>query len=170
MPAGATYEPIATATGNGTTATVTFSSISSGYTDLVIISSVLSTTAQFLRMRFNGDSGTNYSQTAIYGDGTSASSTRTTSSSNILVANLAVSGFSSTNPCFSRAHIFSYAGSTNKSILSENAYDQNGTGEVNRSVGLWRSTSAITSIELYATAGAFSTSSTFTLYGIKNSA
>ena len=55
MPAGATYEPIATASGNGPTATVTFSSISSSYTDLVIVSNVLSTTAQYLRMRLNSD-------------------------------------------------------------------------------------------------------------------
>ena len=167
MPAGATYEPIATASGNGTTATVTFSSISSSYTDLVIVSNVLSTTAQYLRMRLNSDTGSNYSNRWITGSGAAVVSGNLTSQTNLLIANIGGGGFSSTIPCFSRTHIFSYAGSTNKTILSENAFDLNGSGEINRSVGLWRSTSAITSIELYATAGAFSTSSTFTLYGIK---
>jgi hypothetical protein len=45
--------------------------------------------------------------------------------------------------------------------------DNNGSGGVTRSVGLWRSTSAITSISLFIDGTTtFSTGTTATLYGI----
>jgi len=165
MPAGVTYEPIATANGNGSTASITFSSLGS-YTDLIIVSSVLGSATTYLKMRFNGDTATNYSQTYIRGDGATASSARFTSSAEIYPGETQI-GFSTTIPMFSKIHLFNYAGSTNKTMLYEASYDKNGSGEVVRGVSLWRSTSAITSIELYATSGTFSTASTFTLYGIK---
>jgi len=59
----------------------------------------------------------------------------------------------------------SYAGSTNKTVLSEAANDKNGSGIVNRLVGLWRNTSAITSITGTTFAGTLT--GTATLYGIK---
>jgi len=63
MAAGATYEPIATTTVSGSsTSTVTFSSISGTYTDLVIIGNLGSqTTNAFPYLQFNGDTGSNYS-------------------------------------------------------------------------------------------------------------
>ena len=65
--------------------------------------------------------------------------------------------------------IFSYAGSTFKTMFVEETADINGSGGLNRRVGLYRSTSAITSINFFAQGVAnFAIGSTFTLYGIKN--
>ena len=62
--------------------------------------------------------------------------------------------------------IQNYANATTyKSVLIRSGA---ATGETNAIVGLWRSTNAITSINLYATAGQWAAGSTFTLYGIKS--
>ena len=62
-----TYTPIATTTlGSGQTS-VTFSSISGTYTDLILIASASNTGgATNIRLQFNGDTATNYSSTRIY--------------------------------------------------------------------------------------------------------
>jgi hypothetical protein len=67
-----------------------------------------------------------------------------------------------------RTNIFSYAGSTNKTCLIESSEDKNGSGSTVRTVGLWRDTSAITSIEVLMSSSTFATGTIATLYGIKN--
>jgi hypothetical protein len=63
--------------------------------------------------------------------------------------------------------IFSYAGSTNKTALVTSQSDQNGSGAVERSCGLWRNTAAITRIDIFPnSANNFATGTTATLYGI----
>jgi hypothetical protein len=65
--------------------------------------------------------------------------------------------------------ILSYRGSTFKTSLNTATNDKNGSGIVLRNVGLWRSTSAITSITLldtYGGGGQFDVGTTATLYGI----
>jgi len=52
-----TYEPIATTTLGSNQTTITFSSIPSTYTDLVIVSNMGTTTASYPFIRFNGDTG-----------------------------------------------------------------------------------------------------------------
>jgi hypothetical protein len=64
-------------------------------------------------------------------------------------------------------NVFSYAGSTCKITLNTAAEDLNGSGNVRGLVGLWRSTSAITSLRIYGFSGSNITG-TATLYGIKN--
>jgi hypothetical protein len=65
--------------------------------------------------------------------------------------------------------VFSYAGSTFKTCLVSVNNDQNTVGgEVNAQVGLYRSTSAITSITFTPQTNSFDTGSTLTIYGIKN--
>lgn len=153
-----TYEPVATLTFDGTTSTGTFTSIPATYTDLRIIFTGTSS-SQSLSLRFNADTGTNYSRTAVQGTGSVASSFTTTSASSINIATL------STTPLFVAPNVFSYAGSTHKTILSEESRDQNGAGNVVRTVGLWRSTDAITSITLFG-ASNNNITGTATLYGI----
>ena len=76
MAAGNTYTPIATNTLSSATASVTFSSISGVYTDLVlVITPTIPTGAYDILMRVgNGtvDSGTNYSVTRVSGTGSAA--------------------------------------------------------------------------------------------------
>ena len=166
MPAGATYEPIATAAINGVS-TYTFSSISGSYTDLKLITTaIVGSAGDYLRIRFNGDTATNYSSTGLRGNGSAATSSRFTSQTGIYLGT--AKGGSTTRPLLSIANIFSYAGSTNKSCLLEYSNDQNGDGSVERHVGLWSSTAAITSITVYSDgAFNFAAGSTATLYGIK---
>lgn len=168
MPAGATYEPIATTTVSGSDVnSVTFSSLGS-YTDIIAVANIIGAT-DFASMyfRFNGDTGTNYSSTRIEGNGSSASSARTTSA-NMMQIGWPYQGTGTGKMSFVKAHIFSYGGSTNKTVLSESANDQNGAGDVARYVGLWRSTAAITSITFITGAvTGIKVGSVLTLYGIK---
>ena len=60
-----------------------------------------------------------------------------------------------------------YAGSTYKTMLTMDSNDLNGSGSVETTVGLWRSTAAINTITLSANADTFAAGTTATLYGIK---
>lgn len=168
MPAGVTYEPIATSTPSGVS-TVNFSSFS-GYTDLVISMPFIWTSGSSnIGIRFNSDTGSNYSDTRILGNGSSAITSR--DSNNTYISALGGSWTVTTNPGFVKFSIFSYAGSTNKTVFVETSLDQNGSGATLRGVGLWRNTSAITSIDVFTVAGSnFTTGTRLTIYGIKNSA
>ena len=155
-----TYEPIATYTIPSTTSSYTFSSIPSTYTDLIIVTSIQRTATGNTRIRFNGDTGTNYSTTYIEGNGTAASSVRVT---NQTYMTLDYSN-STSNWVPSIANVMNYANTTtNKTMI-------NRTGDAGVVVlgyaQLWRSTAAINSITLVSDTN-FATGSTFTLYGIK---
>ena len=159
-----TYEPIATTTLSTTAANITFSSISSAYTDLRVVLTGTATAAMTPRIRFNSDTATNYSYTTIYGDGTSALSARGTSTA--FISGTYNISWSSTLPAMLTIDVFSYAGSTNKTCLNTVSADQNGSGSVERIVGLWRSTAAITTLQVYASTSTFAAGTTATLYGI----
>jgi hypothetical protein len=156
---------IASQTLGSAASSITFSSIPATYTDLRVVwtgTSTVNTVSLF--MRFNADTGTNYSNTLLYGDGSTAGSFRNTS---ITYGSLLPAGsISTTVPTFATADIFSYAGNTFKTWLDTGQDDRNGSGNVSRSVGLWRSTSAITEVLLRPSSGNFAIGTTATLYGI----
>jgi hypothetical protein len=159
-----TYEPIATATGTGSSGTITFNSIPSTYTDLVLVANgrINSGTAN-LQMQFNGVTSTLYSTTIIYGTGSSALSDRNSNSSVIYVC--WASYWNPTDIATTIVNIQNYSNTTsNKTLLSRTNAVTYGTEAM---VGLWRSTAAINSITLKTSANNFTTASTFTLYGIK---
>lgn len=160
----ATYEPIATTTLGSAATQLEFTSIPGTYTDLVLI--VVSKSAASFMMRVNGSSSSIYSVTTLGGNGTSAVSQQQSNQTEIEVATY--SGFTdATNPKFAKIDLFSYAGSTNKTFLIECNLDRNGSGGLDRKVGLFRSTSAITSIRIYsATTNGLYADTTATLYGI----
>jgi hypothetical protein len=66
-----TYTPIATTTLGTAAASVTFSSISGSYTDLVLIIAGVQSVADVPYIQFNSDTATNYSRTQLSGDGSS---------------------------------------------------------------------------------------------------
>jgi hypothetical protein len=164
----ATYEPIATATASGSVSEVTFSSIPGTYTDLVLISTLGSTSNLNLRLQLNGVTGAYYSATQLTGNGTTASSDRTTGGTYWYL------GYNAANQRYnSILQIMNYANTTTYKTGIWRRND-GGTGEiVSAAVGLWRgstgsATEAITSIKLYdATSVNFTSGSTFTLYGVK---
>ena len=166
MTAGNTYVAIAEQTLGSSAASVTFSSISGAYTDLVVVcNSTISNNGGGAYMAFNGDTaGTNYSQTFLYGTGSAAGSTRTTNS--VGTANWVggqIGGMSNITPSTYVINVMNYSNSTTyKTILSRSSglYTE-------ASVNLWRNTAAITSIIIGAQgAYTFAIGSTFTLYGI----
>lgn len=161
-----TYTPIATTTVSGTsTTTVTFSSIPSTYTDLVLISNSGSSTASDLNFELNSDQGDKYSWTALGGNGTSAGSTRYSSQTYSGRLNWYAYQSTSNYSLVNIAHFMNYSNSTTyKTILSRSNNSALGTDAV---VNLYRSTSAITQIKLLlASNWYFLSGSTFTLYGI----
>ena len=160
-----TYEKIATNTVSGSSTTsIEFSSISSAYTDLTIVLVGTLPTSNGVRVHFNSDTGNNYSYTSLSGNGTAASSSSATSSPFIDLQQ----GFSwsDTYTNFNTIDIFSYAGSTYKTVLTTASLDKNGSGATTRQVGLWRSTSAISTITFTTTATNFTAGTSATLYGI----
>jgi hypothetical protein len=163
----ATYEPIATTTLGSNQTSVTISSIPATYTDLVLIINAKNDTLTNTEIRFNGDSTSNYSNTALSGNGSSASSSRESNNTSISIDNVAymtTGDFSYSNII----QIFNYANTTTfKTLLARANSAANGVDAI---VGLWRKTpEAITSLTILTTTGTrnFITGSTFTLYGIK---
>jgi len=165
----ATYEPIATQTLASATATVTFSSISGSYTDLVLVAIGKTTDGSAYKNLFvkpNNDTNANYSRTYVGGDGSTTYSNRTTNISDGLQCGyLQGSGSIQT----SITSFFNYSNTTTyKTVLTRYGGNTDGADkQTNAQVGLWRSTSAITSLVLSASAGNIDAGSTFTLYGIK---
>lgn len=144
-------------------ASVTFSSIPGTYKDLVIETVSIATSPNSgIWMQFNNDTGSNYSDTYLYGDGSAAASSRRTSQTSIKdVGLLFTSGLN-----VSSVNILSYANTNiNKTVLIRYGAASVETGTA---VGLWRSNSAITSIKLLSGfAGVdFASGATFRLWGI----
>jgi len=163
MPAGSTYTPIATTTLGSATNGVTFSSISGTYTDLILIFNGAGSGDINVDLRFNSDTGSNYSNTAMGGQGSGAASTR---NSNQTAMRMNFQGYlRDAFTSLAIINIMNYSNATTfKTVL--NRYNNGNTG-VDANVGLWRNTSAITAVEIKVTAGStFSVGSTFTLYGI----
>lgn len=157
-----TYEKIAAYTVSGSsTASYTFSSIPATYTDLVLITNSSQTSGQ-IYFRLNGDTGSNYSYTALEGNGTSASSYHLTNKTLVYIS---YSGETLNSIQMNGILNFqNYANTTtNKSFLWQS---NDASLQTAAFVGLWRSTSAINSITLSSSVGNFIAGSTFTIYGI----
>ena len=156
-----TYEPIATTTASGSVSSITFSSISGTYTDLVlIIAGSGASSGGNILLQFNGDTGTNYSTTILYGDATTAGSLNASNASSVNIGDL-----DSTVQSNTLISIMNYANTTTyKTALGRS--NRAGTAVVSK-VGLWRSTSAITSVKVFFSSGDnFTSGTTLTLYGI----
>ena len=155
------YEVIATTTLTTTQNQVDFNSISGSYTDLVLIMGGGVTGGADIWLRMNSDTGSNYSRTRLYSDGTTSASSRNSAASAIFVSVGVVTANSAMI-----VNIMNYSNSTTyKTTITRHNIP---SGYVSTSVGLWRSTSAITSLTLKAEAAdTFTSGSTFTLYGIK---
>ena len=163
-----TYEPIATQTASGSTSQYTFSSISSAYTDLFVVinfpTAVASAGALFAQVG-NGsvDTGSNYSLTYLYGDGTSAASGRITNSASGMRLTAATDPTTYAN-YMTTINLMNYANTTTyKTAISR---PSQAAAAAEAIVNLWRSTAAINTIKFYQ-ASNFAAGSTFTLYGIK---
>ena len=171
-----TYELISSNTLATSTGTVTFSSIPGTFTDLLLKVSVRSTLGAgevvSFRIIVNGDEGavnTYYSRTTLSGNGSTASSSRSSSIAPWIfaegtTANAATSNTFSNNEYY----IPNYASSNAKVLGSFQASENNSTTTyINAIAGLYRGTTAIT--QLACTGTTFAAGSSFYLYGISKS-
>ncbi len=174
-PAGA-FESIASATGTGSSATITFSSIPSTYQSLqlriVTKGSATGGGDSYVWLRVNGATGTVYSAHHLYGNGASVlAGAYSTANEMEGILQTINSGATQTNVCSVGIIDFhDYASTTrNKTIRAITGYDNNGAGEVRLASGLYQSTTAISSISLIyqGGSGAWTTQTQVALYGIK---
>jgi len=146
-------------------ANVSFTSIPATYTDLILVavakSSVTGSSVNNYRIRFNNDTTSVYSDTAIRGDGSTATSVRDSNQNEMYMAFLSQT---SAQPETSIFHIMNYSNSTtNKTVLARGGSSSGGF--VGAAVGLWRKTDAINRLDIYGPSGETVTG-TFSLYGI----
>ena len=160
------YEVISTQTLGSAVQTVTLSSIPATYTDLVVVINAQASTQSDLYLTFNGDTSALYSNTTLYGDGTSAGSTRNSRGNAYMVLTYYGAVTTTAGASVHTLNIMNYSNTTtHKTVLARCSA---GAAGVDASVGLWGSTAAITSMTFdLPTTRTFSTGSTFTLYGIK---
>jgi hypothetical protein len=177
MPAGSTYEPIQTTTLGSATASYTFNSIPSTYTDLVIIFSGQQNSTysgRNLNIRFNGDSGTNYSSVQILATGDGNAYTGADANQTGCYGPLINSTGTTSGPSAVVMNIQNYTNTTTYKTMvnyggSASVYSS-GTNVgvwVGNNVSTWRNTAAITSVTVLSANGDLTSGSTLTLYGIK---
>ena len=170
------YESIASATGTGSGSQIVFSSIPATYQHLQLRviakdtytgGSIESTSGVIY---FNSDTASNYSIHAMQGNGTSVSASGTATTTGIQPF-MATYGPSTNIYGVSIIDIHDYASTTKyktvRSFMGADANTASASWTVRLTSGLWRSTSAITSITLDVLISGFATGSTFALYGIK---
>lgn len=183
-----TYMLIASNVLSSPTSSVTFSSIPSTYTDLVLkisakASAATGSTADFAALQFNGSTSSVWSGTVINGNGATASSSRSPANQ-VYDGDAAIFPYvpggaaSVTANSFSNGEVYipNYAStSLIKPYGIFNVIDNNqaSTAIFTRAhASLFNSTSAISSIKIVTSGGGatnYDTGSSFYLYGIKNS-
>jgi hypothetical protein len=167
------YDSIATATvGSGGAANVEFTSIPSTYTHLQIRAlgrTDRAATGDWISIQFNGTTSSSYALHELVGDGSSASA-----GFNSSVTATAVQRFAGANATASVFGVFvldilDYTNTNkNTTIRGLGGTDNNGSGIVSLTSGLFNSTNAITSIKFFPGAGSnFAQYSSFALFGIK---
>jgi hypothetical protein len=149
------------------TPSITFTSIPQGYTDLVLVCNIAQVASNnSLRIRYNSDTGSNYSYTQLQGNGSTAVSGR---DSNLTSGEVAETTASTSLELAVIAHIQDYSNTTTYKTLIGRG--NRADSLVDATVSLWRSTAAITTIDLAMGSGFpannFATGSTFKLYGIE---
>lgn len=166
------YESIATFNLASATASVSFTSIPSTYTHLQIRAMSRTSNAGEinLQVRVNNDTGNNYAQHFLQGDGAStfsgASSTPTNAFSTIRVP-------SSSNAAgvfgVGIFDLLDYANvNKNKTSRVLTGFDANGSGFVLFNSGLYMNTTAINRVDIFNNTGSnLAANSSFALYGIK---
>jgi hypothetical protein len=171
------YESIASVTAAGGETSLNFTSIPGTYVALQIRGISKDTysgaagEATDTVITFNNDGGSNYGYHQLRGNGTAAAALAATGTSNMAAVITQVYGTATNIFGVSIVDIHDYASTTKfKTVRGFSGGDLNdGTTKSNLRLGsgLWRSTSAITSIQILTVVSGFTAGSTFALYGIK---
>ena len=162
-----TYTPLATVTLGSSASSVTFSSIPATYRDLILITNEVHATSSnqgSTLIRFNGDTGANYTMVYMAGNfnngaqsGTGGAATSLwTGRFNNVVGNSGI------------AHIMDYSATDkHKTVISRGNAAQDIGLPVIAFANRWANTAAITSIVCFPEiATNYGTGSTFSLYGV----
>ena len=119
-----------------------------------------------LKMRFNGDTGTNYTEHGLQGDGSSVVSYGTANIDYLLATAMTAAG--ATANSFSGIVIdIQDAFSTSKNKTMRSLSGSTGFNRILLTSGVYRNTASITSIDLFAAGNDIASGSRFSLYGIK---
>ena len=151
-------------------ASIEFTSIPQDATDLVLLMSGRSARTSDGRdevfIRFNGDSGANYTNRALRGSGSAADSV-TNPTTSISRVNLPSSTTTSNTFGNGIIYILNYTALVAKSVSVDNVMENNATFSFQEIVaGLWNNTAAITSISFTPEVANFEAGSTISLYKI----
>jgi hypothetical protein len=163
--AGPTYTKIASQTLASAAASVTFSSIPQGYTDLIVVFNGSGNGLANYFMQVGNDSidtGNSYSTTVLDGDGSSVYSARYTNDTVGVRADYWATASSNMKQTIFQIQNYSNT-TTYKTVLMRSSLPAN---ETVATVGLWRSTSAINTLKIYPISSNFNTGSTFSIYGV----
>lgn len=175
-----TYVKIAeVSVGAGGASSIDFSSIPSTYTDLCLKMSIRgnqSAVDDYINLRFNNDSGANYSMRAVFINATSsaAASSSWTSQTNAYIYQITAANATASTFGNVELYIPNYAGSTAKSWSNDGAPETNSATWTTRgavlNAGIWTGTAAINQITLSVGGSTlFAQYSTAYLYGILKS-
>jgi hypothetical protein len=162
------YDALASVTvPSGGVASVTFAGIPTGYKHLQIRGILLSANAANNPVRFNSDSGNNYTWHQIQGTGASVEVFTSIPSDRIPWG---LNSGNSSHPFATIIDILDYA-NTNKYKTVKTLSGNDGTNNTNSRIGLysggWRNTNAITSISISNDGNTMLEHSSFALYGVK---
>lgn len=165
------FESIATFNGNGSSGTISFTSIPSTYKHLqlrMILRSTRTGTANGTNFRFNSDSSNAYSFHRLIGNGSSASADGYANNDAAWTVQLSASALSNTYAA-SIIDILDYQNTSKiKTVRNLTGYDLNGSGSIYLSSSGWYNTAAINRIDIYADgSGNWTTGTQIALYGIK---
>jgi hypothetical protein len=157
-----TYIPLATFTVTSSVASVSFSSISQIYRDLVcVVTATNDSTAGVMQMRLNNDGANNYTWLGMTGNGSSGSSGNGTINyirgNNLAYIDTSVGH----NSMF---HLMDYSATDKHKTVLVRA--NNGNRATEAFANRWASTSAVNTIRFNLSTGYIVAGSTFNLFGI----
>ena len=175
---GATYVQIAQNTLTSTTSAITFNNIPQNFTDLrIVVFGNQYTSASYgdFNLRYNSDSGSNYSQHYFFSNTTQGSTPQgnaynSNSTSISLQKMVDLTPNTLTYVSHSTYDIFSYSNTNfyKTGLLSNSMINSTEYSYVSKGVSTWRSTAAITSLSILAiTDPPFNVGTTVYIYGIK---
>jgi hypothetical protein len=162
------YELISTTILGGTATSVTFSGLgdyASTYKHLQIRMTARLSSNNSIGAYINGDTGSNYANHLLRGNGSTVS-TFTRSSSSLLV----IADSSNASNVFTAAvvDILDFASTTKNTTIRSFTGDTGGQGFIQIWSGLWNNTAAVTSIEIYGVSSTtLQIGSRFSIYGIR---
>ena len=168
------YFPIASYTvPSGGVSTITFAGLPQTFTHLQIRANARSTfadTESFFKVNLNGDTGSNYPNHFLSGDGSNAVSFGYNTSQYAYMFLSSYPAANATSSMFGSAviDILDYRDTNkNKTVRSLGGFDANGSGIIRLNSSLWLSTNAITSISItdYRT-GNFAQHTNISIYGV----